>query len=227
MHPFAKSITPTIQQPITAASPNAGVRIPDPELLPAPKDGETAKPRVIGCLPMWRGKRNPVHQVTVFSLVFPQFMLPSEWSEARKADADPRRIIQATLPVVALTDSQVEAVWRKAKSMTRKATFMPPPPPLPEPGEEKPVDLELRGYHEIPLNEIIFIGDYEEGRDLFHQARAAAAEREAMDSAGSEEPKIDAADEKNAIEQSLLAQNEKPQRDDQSDGPKKGNGKGK
>lgn len=147
--------------------------------LPRPKGDEAPRPRVLGLLhtlpkgPL-KGEKNPIHQVTVLGQTFPQWMRAPNYNakDPDTGDVDPN-LQGYRLPVVNLTDSQVEAILADAAGEFRPLTWVV-------------FDKTGRMRHGIPekkkrtltdilcVGDLLWIRDYEPGRDHFRDLRAGA-----------------------------------------------------
>lgn len=162
MEPSVLFASPRIQQPTPITPVGDAEKLPPFVMPPVGKD--TPKPRVLGLRSRIRGKRSPVFNLVLGGQDFVQYRLPSSHS---LPGTNPHHV-RANLPVVLLTDKQVEALHARSK-LERWGDVFQPPASDPD---------ALTGFHEGTVDELIVIADYIEGGDPFalaHAAQQAAA----------------------------------------------------
>lgn len=186
---------PAIQQPIV---PDSDLPKALPPFVMPPVGNDTPRPRVLAIAPRVRGKKNPISAISVGGQDFVTYRLPDR---ASVAGTDPATI-RPVLPVVMLTDKQVEALRERAKLVMTSATFRPP-----ETDEDA-----LTGYHAIPASEFIVIADYKPGHDAFALARDAHAADQKAAKENDTRPPLPGADEVQKAESALRQSNDRPQR---------------
>lgn len=187
---------PVIQDPQSTDEAASFKPLP-PFTLPPVADGEVATPRILGIMPTLRGKRNPVQSILVGGQEFAQYKMPTAYTDP---NVD-QRFVRPRLPIVKLTDRQVEALRERAKITPWGDTFSGP-------WSDETV---LKGRHDGFASEFVFISDYTAGQDPFASARVALEKVEAANAKLAEKP-ITAADEMQAIGISQALSNEEPQR---------------
>lgn len=172
--------------------------------FPAAQPGEEARAYVLGLSPRLRGRRNPIQVLSIFGQEFPQYRMPADWSVITD---EPRYDLRPNLPIVALTDSQVERLREEAKELRWQFTYSAPFL------DDKTRDEYLDdGHYEGTYDELIFIMPYDEGTDylaIIDSAKVAYA-ASAADGEGDE---AKAPDFQSAVNAALLRRNGEAQRD--------------
>lgn len=201
---------PVIQSPVTEKTTQP--QILAPFVMPEVEEGEALKPRILAIKHRIKGKRNPIHGLRVGGQDFVQFRMPADWTVP---EANPHTM-RPNLPVMNLTDRQVEALWERARQIEITDTFRPP----------ESDDDALRGRHTFKASELIIIADYEQHGDPFAIAHEAMMEAERAIAAQDTEPDVYGADEVQKSENALRQSNDKPQRgEDRADSNRKAKSK--